>query len=285
MRDFRDAKTMAQTLRESLTTKSVTISHSESLELVSRMFGLADWNTLSAMLQSTRRDTTTPAGKRPGEATSYPAIPLRDFVPFPSVNFAIYVGRDGCKESYRSVFPPADFPMFAWREKTLRALNHAFERHREVVLAVQRQAAAVDEPGLEDIHEIGVLARVIQSDRQDDGTMRVFVEAHRRVVICRFLGAMDAFEAEISDLSEGPVPYAPDLILKAIAQFERYAAARQIQMRQTWPTLRQTRDPGRAADMIATYLALPIDEKQNLLATLDPVARLERVNALLESNA
>src|SRR6266705_1575408 len=131
MRDFRDAKTMAQTLRESLTTKSVTISHSESLELVSRMFGLADWNTLSAMLQSTRRDT----GKRPGETTSYPAIPLRDFVPFPSVNFAIYVGRDGCKESYRSVFPPADFPMFAWREKTLRALNHAFERHREVVLA------------------------------------------------------------------------------------------------------------------------------------------------------
>ncbi|HMI10240.1 MAG TPA: LON peptidase substrate-binding domain-containing protein [Bradyrhizobium sp.] len=284
MRDFRDAKTMAQTLRESLTAKSVTISHSESLELVSRMFGLADWNTLSAMLQSARRDTTTPVGKRPGEATSYPAIPLRDFVPFPSVNFAIYVGRDGCKGSYRSVFPPADFPMFAWREKTLRALNHAFERHREVVLAVQRQAA-VDEPGLEDIHEIGVLARVIQSDRQDDGTMRVFVEAHRRVVICRFLGAMDAFEAEISDLSEGPVPYAPDLILRAIALFERYAAARQIQMRQTWPTLRQTRDPGRAGDMIATYMTLPISHKQSLLATLDPVARLERVNALLESNA
>ena len=283
MRDFRDAKTMAQTLRESLTTKSVTISHSESLELVSRMFGLADWNTLSAMLQSMRRDTTTPAGKRPGEATSYPAIPLRDFVPFPSVNFPIFVGRGGCKGSYRPAPPSTDFPMFAWREKTIRTLNHAFGRHREVVLAVQRQAD-VDEPGFEDIHEIGVLARLIQSDRQDDGTLRVFVEAHRRVVICRFLGEMGAFEAEISDLSEGPVPYAPDLILRAIALFERYAAARQIQMRQTWPTLRQTRDPGRAADMIATYLALPIDEKQKLLATLDPVARLERVNALLESN-
>jgi len=283
MRDFRDAKTMAQTLRESLTTKSVTISHSESLELVSRMFGLADWNTLSAMLQSTRRDTTTPARKRPGEATSYPAIPLRDFVPFPSVNFPIFVGRGGCKGSYRPAPPSTDFPMFAWREKTIRTLNHAFGHHREVVLAVQRQAD-VDEPGFEDIHEIGVLARLIQSDRQDDGTLRVFVEAHRRVVICRFLGEMGAFEAEISDLSEGPVPYAPDLILRAIALFERYAAAHQIQMRQTWPTLRQTRDPGRAADMIATYLALPIDEKQKLLATLDPVARLERVNALLESN-
>ena len=50
MRDFRDAKAMAQTLRESLTNRSITISHSESLELVSRMLGIADWNTLSALL-------------------------------------------------------------------------------------------------------------------------------------------------------------------------------------------------------------------------------------------
>ena len=35
---------MAQTLRASLTAKMVTISHSESLELVSKMFGVADWN-------------------------------------------------------------------------------------------------------------------------------------------------------------------------------------------------------------------------------------------------
>jgi ATP-dependent Lon protease len=50
MRDFRDAKAMAQTLRASLTAKTVTISHSESLELVSKMFGAADWNTLSAQI-------------------------------------------------------------------------------------------------------------------------------------------------------------------------------------------------------------------------------------------
>ena len=62
MRDFRDAKAMAQTLRDSLTTKAVTISHSESLELVSKMFGVADWNTLSALLHAERRDTAPPSG-------------------------------------------------------------------------------------------------------------------------------------------------------------------------------------------------------------------------------
>ncbi len=51
MRDFRDAKAMAHTLRESLATRAVPISHSESLELISKILGVADWNTLSAMLQ------------------------------------------------------------------------------------------------------------------------------------------------------------------------------------------------------------------------------------------
>ena len=64
MRDFRDAKSMAQTLRESLTAKAVTISHSESLELVSKMLGVADWNTLSALLQTEGRGPELPAAPR-----------------------------------------------------------------------------------------------------------------------------------------------------------------------------------------------------------------------------
>jgi ATP-dependent Lon protease len=68
MRDFRDAKTMAQTLRDTLTTKAIAISHSESLELVSRMLGVSDWNTLSALLQAERREAATPAARRLGAA-------------------------------------------------------------------------------------------------------------------------------------------------------------------------------------------------------------------------
>ncbi|HEY4029860.1 MAG TPA: glyoxalase superfamily protein [Caulobacteraceae bacterium] len=60
MRDFRDAKAMAHTLRESLAAKALSISHSESLELVSRMLGAADWNTLSAMLQDRREAAGRP---------------------------------------------------------------------------------------------------------------------------------------------------------------------------------------------------------------------------------
>jgi hypothetical protein len=52
MRDFRDAKAMAHTLRAALAAKGLKITVSESLELIAKAFGLADWNTLSAAVRA-----------------------------------------------------------------------------------------------------------------------------------------------------------------------------------------------------------------------------------------
>jgi small subunit ribosomal protein S1 len=54
MRDFRDAKAMARTLREALAAKDVKISNSEALELTARMLGERDWNTLAAAIEAAR---------------------------------------------------------------------------------------------------------------------------------------------------------------------------------------------------------------------------------------
>jgi small subunit ribosomal protein S1 len=55
MRDFRDAKAMARTLREALAAEGVTISNSKALELAAKMFGERDWNTLAAAVEASRR--------------------------------------------------------------------------------------------------------------------------------------------------------------------------------------------------------------------------------------
>jgi hypothetical protein len=54
MRDFRDAKAMATSLRQALSDKSVTLTHSESLELVAKSFGLDNWNILAAKIDAER---------------------------------------------------------------------------------------------------------------------------------------------------------------------------------------------------------------------------------------
>lgn len=258
MRDFRDAKSMAQTLRESLGAKAVTISHSESLELVSKMLGLADWNTLSALLQTERPGGELPVAPRRSGTSTYPVIPIRDLVPFPTGTFPLFVGR----------------------VKTMQALDRAFKSLREVVLAVQRDPAT-DEPEFGDVCEIGVLAQLLQSERLNDGTLKVLVEARRRVAIRRFTGENGAFEAEVTDVNEGPIQDAPDLIRQVIKHFEAYVEARDIRIPQIWPLLQQTGDPGRVADIVASLMRLPLGEKQDLLAIADPVARLSRVDALM----
>ncbi|WP_373356497.1 glyoxalase superfamily protein [Pseudoroseicyclus sp. CXY001] len=50
MRTILDAKPMAKALRAALAEQGTRISHAQSLELVARQFGLADWNTLAAKL-------------------------------------------------------------------------------------------------------------------------------------------------------------------------------------------------------------------------------------------
>jgi Glyoxalase superfamily protein/Clp amino terminal domain, pathogenicity island component len=60
MRDYRDAKAMAQAVRAFLADHGVKITNSQSLELIAKAFGVADWNTLAAAI---RGEVTAPRAK------------------------------------------------------------------------------------------------------------------------------------------------------------------------------------------------------------------------------
>src|SRR6516162_3891741 len=75
MRDFRDAKAMAHTLRAALAAKGHKVTNSESLELIAQTFGVADWNTLSATIREEAagpRNNATP--HQPSTTASAPAF-------------------------------------------------------------------------------------------------------------------------------------------------------------------------------------------------------------------
>lgn len=91
MRDFRDAKAMAQTLREALSAKSVTLTHSEALELIAKILGCRDWNALAARIQSSNGQTGLPA-EPPPSGNSPTGQPTRQKV---AVDAAILDGYAG----------------------------------------------------------------------------------------------------------------------------------------------------------------------------------------------
>jgi ATP-dependent Lon protease len=224
MRDFRDAKAMAQTLREALAAKSVTISHSESLELIAKALGTDDWNTLSASITHEKGEASTRRSTKDGPLT-LPAFPIRDLVPFPAMQFPLFIGR----------------------QKTVRALTDAFACRRELVLVAQK-ARDLDEPGPDDVYDVGVVARVIDVGPVSSEWLarhpeakaeitKVLLQTERRVKVRRFSAEGDGYQAEIEEIDEGAIPNAPDLIQKAATQFGGYSAAHDVAVADISPPL------------------------------------------------
>ena len=79
MRDFRDAKPMARTLRAALAAKGLKITISQALELIAELFGEVDWNTLAAAIRAegTARGPNAPSPPPSAEAATAPGAPVR----------------------------------------------------------------------------------------------------------------------------------------------------------------------------------------------------------------
>ncbi len=70
MRDFRDAKAMGTSLRKALAARSIPITHSDSLELISNAFGFDNWNILASKIETAERPAlaTAAAPSKAGDA-------------------------------------------------------------------------------------------------------------------------------------------------------------------------------------------------------------------------
>jgi hypothetical protein len=82
MRDYRDAKAMAMSLRQALTAKAVTVTHSDSLELIAKSFGLDNWNILAARIDDGGPPATAVADADAPVEASAPAGPATLFCSF-----------------------------------------------------------------------------------------------------------------------------------------------------------------------------------------------------------
>ncbi len=91
---------------------------------------------------------------------SYPVLPLRDIV----------------------VFPHMIVPLFVGREKSVRALEEVMADDKQILLSSQIDPS-VDDPAIDGIYRVGVLANVLQLLKLPDGTVKVLVEGKGRVKI------------------------------------------------------------------------------------------------------
>lgn len=261
MRDFRDAKAMAQTLRDALKTKSISVSHSESLELVAKTLGFHDWNVLAAAIQSSQ-PVAAPANSFLAPSfhggTVVPVAPMRDIVFFPQLISPIFVGR----------------------EKTRRAIESASANDGRIVVITQRSAED-DDPDFEGLYSVGVVADIMNRVVLPNGNEKVRVSCSKRVAVIRPVEA-DFLAAEIV-----PIEDSRTLDMEAFALmreiFKGYRSSTNTVPPQS--LYRYSDEPGVLADVVVQLLEVGIEKMQQVLEIRDVVVRLETILAWMREGA
>ncbi len=191
-----------------------------------------------------------------------PAVPLRDMVVYPHMMAPFVVGR----------------------RPSVVALERALGRSdKQIFLATQRDPK-IDEPGEEDIHQLGVVARVVQHLQLASGNIKVMVEGLSRARLLEMevedgclMARVEILTVEVPE-DEAVAGYMTQLIelFKEYAKLSHHLSAEGVL------ASLQTDDPNQFADILAAHLSQPTAEKQELLEIIDPVARFQRLHDILD---
>jgi len=181
------------------------------------------------------------------------------------------------------IFPQQMTPFIVGREASVRALEEALAGDKKIFLSTQHDAS-VDDPKPEEIYAVGTLANIVQSVKLPDGNIKVLVEGVERARALSITGEEGFFRATVRLLGARvePSPSVDQLVQKVTGLYEQFIKLSQSLNYDTMIAAARVDDPARLSDTIAANLQLPVDEKQDLLETTDPIERLARISDILE---
>jgi len=182
------------------------------------------------------------------------------------------------------VFPQQVVPLFVGREKSVRAIEESQKESKLIMLSAQKDARASN-PGQKDIYEIGTLGEVVQLIRLADGPIKVLVEGKRRARIKKYTQEDDFMMVEVEEL---PSPSEVSTELKALMRsvnttFESYVKLGKKVNPEMIMQVNAIEDPSRLADAIVVQLNIKLEDKQDILETIEPQERLEKILAHMKS--
>ena len=203
-----------------------------------------------------------------------PAVPTPDAIEVPSVSPLIPL-RD------LVVFPYLVAPISVGRPASIQALDEAIDTNRKVVLVSQRDSK-VESPDPDDLYQIGTLSIILRMARLEN-EVRVLAQGLTRVKIVRYEQDDPYFRAQIAEIPEDKArSKTTQALMKTVSeQFKRCATMGKNISQEMLMAADGIEEPGMLADMVATNLDLSVNEKQEILETINPEARLRKVVGFL----
>jgi ATP-dependent Lon protease len=205
-------------------------------------------------------DAGKAAGAVPLPPDALVIVPVRNFVLFPGVVMPVSIGRTG----------------------SVAAAQQAVREQRPVGILMQRELTTEDPRPL-DMHRMGTIANIARYVTAPDGGHHLICQGEQRFQIIEFLDGWPFLVARVLRIPE-PNPSAPEIEARFLHLQSQAVEAVEL-LPQAPPELlaaiRSITAPAALADFTAAYMDMKPEEKQEILETVDVLARMEKVSRRL----
>lgn len=201
-----------------------------------------------------------------GQATeipsSLPVLPVRDIV----------------------VFPYMIIPLFVGRELSIKAIDHALNTNRLVMLLSQKDLG-IENPNPEDLYSVGTICMIMRMLKLPDGRVKILVQGLTKARVTGIEKNESFFVGQIEKLPEeqkAEMTIENEALIRTVKeQLDKVVSLGKSILPDVMVVIENLEDPGRLADLVASNLALKTDQAQEILELGDPIERLRKVGEIL----
>lgn len=189
-----------------------------------------------------------------------PLIPLRDMVMYPRMINPLFIGR----------------------ERSIVAANAAGTQENALIVVAQRDED-VEDPFPKDLYSVGSWVSLGRQLRMPDGTVSVLAQGRYRVEIVEYLQREPYIRVKARILNEhgAKSDNLEALMNTVLSLFEKTTTLSNGISEDLYIFAMNIDEPGWLADLVASAIRLDLPNRQDLLETVDPIVRLEKVSVLL----
>ena len=181
------------------------------------------------------------------------------------------------------LFPGAVAPFDVGREKSVALVEDVHNLPSPVIAIFAQRDPSTDDPGADDLYPVGCAARVVKALKHSSGNYSLILQGVTRIRLESITQTGPYLKARVAKVDAPPVE---DVEAEALAMSLRDVAKQVIQLmpelpREAGSLIDSIQAPGALADLVAANLDAPVEEKAQLIETVEVKERIRKVLRLL----
>lgn len=184
------------------------------------------------------------------------------------------------------VFPGMTVNLDVGRDKSINAVNAAMQLDKKILLVTQRDAETAD-PKREELYNYGVVAEIKQLLKLPSGAIRILIQGLERAVLTSLIDApfkdtyLEGFAMPVASVEPEENSETEAMRRVLLQSFEKWLVTGKKVTTEVMLNFKNITTAGEIADIIAGYLTISIDEKEELLELADVKERMHKLHTFL----